>query len=155
MSFFFFYLFGIYNLFRSVCWCNPFFFSLSIYHSLLFSWRRTSTIHVLGRSFSSDSQRNGNVSFFCLVICFLLLISFWFISRSWAVATNLFWAGVISVTFPRMLGAFGIQGTFGFYAGLNVCALAMIFFLMPGMDHFRIFYIFLYTHHSSFFFSLF
>ena len=51
--------------------------------------------------------------------------------RSWAVATNLFWAAVISVTFPRMVGAFGNPGAFGFYAGLNVCALIMIFFLMP------------------------
>jgi sugar porter (SP) family MFS transporter len=50
---------------------------------------------------------------------------------SWAVATNLFWAAVISVTFPRMVGAFGDVGAFGFYAGLNVCALIMIFFLMP------------------------
>jgi hypothetical protein len=54
--------------------------------------------------------------------------------RSWAVATNLFWAAVIGLTFPRMLGAFGTVGAFGFYAGLNVCALIMIFFLMPGMD---------------------
>ena len=54
--------------------------------------------------------------------------------RSWAVATNLFWAAVISVTFPRMVGAFGNTGAFGFYAGLNVCALIMIFFLVPGTD---------------------
>ena len=52
--------------------------------------------------------------------------------RSWAVATNLFWAAVISVTFPRMVGAFGDVGAFGFYAGLNIIALIMIFFLMPG-----------------------
>lgn len=57
-----------------------------------------------------------------------------YISRSWAVATNLFWAAVISVTFPRMVGAFGNVGAFGFYAGMNICALIMIFFLMPGTD---------------------
>jgi hypothetical protein len=52
--------------------------------------------------------------------------------RSWAVATCLFWAAVLSVTFPRLVGALGVVGAFGFYAGLNVCALVMIFFLMPG-----------------------
>ncbi|TFK17255.1 sugar transporter [Coprinopsis marcescibilis] len=50
---------------------------------------------------------------------------------SWAVATNFFWASVLSLTFPSMLTAFGPVGSFGFYAGLNVIALVMIFFLMP------------------------
>ena len=52
--------------------------------------------------------------------------------RSWAVATNLFWAGVLSVTVPPMVGAFGSTGVFGFYAGLNVFSFVLIFFLMPG-----------------------
>ena len=55
--------------------------------------------------------------------------------RSWAVATTLFWASVLSVTFPRMLGALGPVGAFGFYAGLNVVAFFMIFLLMPGTSH--------------------
>jgi len=50
---------------------------------------------------------------------------------SWAVATCLFWAAVLSLTFPRMLAAFTPTGSFGFYAGLNVVAFVMIFFLMP------------------------
>lgn len=50
---------------------------------------------------------------------------------SWAVATNLFWASVLSLTFPRLLGALGPTGAFGFYAGLNMVAFVMIFFLMP------------------------
>ncbi|KAG6860461.1 hypothetical protein C0995_010815 [Termitomyces sp. Mi166 len=50
---------------------------------------------------------------------------------SWAVATNLFWASVLSLTFPRILTAFTPTGAFGFYAGLNVVAFVMIFFLMP------------------------
>ncbi|KAH9475509.1 Arabinose-proton symporter [Psilocybe cubensis] len=50
---------------------------------------------------------------------------------SWAVATCLFWAAVLSLTFPRLLSAFGSVGAFGFYAGLNVIALTMIFFLVP------------------------
>ena len=58
--------------------------------------------------------------------------------RSWAVATCLFWAAVLSVTFPRLVGALGVIGAFGFYAGLNVCALVMIFFLMPGTHIFII-----------------
>ncbi|PFH46025.1 hypothetical protein AMATHDRAFT_156846 [Amanita thiersii Skay4041] len=50
---------------------------------------------------------------------------------SWAVATNLFWASVLSLTFPRLIAAFTPTGAFGFYAGLNVLAFIMIFFLMP------------------------
>ncbi|KAF8659229.1 hypothetical protein AX16_001889 [Volvariella volvacea WC 439] len=50
---------------------------------------------------------------------------------SWAVATNLFWASVLSLAFPRLLAAYTPTGAFGFYAGLNVIALMMIFFLMP------------------------
>ncbi|KAH0580336.1 hypothetical protein H2248_001841 [Termitomyces sp. 'cryptogamus'] len=50
---------------------------------------------------------------------------------SWAVATNLFWASVLSISFPRIQAAFTQVGAFGFYAGLNVVAFVMIFFLMP------------------------
>jgi sugar porter (SP) family MFS transporter len=50
---------------------------------------------------------------------------------SWAVATCLFWAAVLGLTFPRMLSAMTPQGAFGFYAGLNVVAFVMIFFLLP------------------------
>ncbi|KAF8972920.1 hypothetical protein BDZ97DRAFT_1648848 [Flammula alnicola] len=50
---------------------------------------------------------------------------------SWAVATNLFWAAVLSLTFPRLLGALSPVGAFGFYAGLNMVAFVMIFFLVP------------------------
>jgi hypothetical protein len=35
---------------------------------------------------------------------------------AWAVATCLFWAAVLSITFPRMLRALTSQGAFGFYA---------------------------------------
>ena len=50
---------------------------------------------------------------------------------AWAVATCLFWAAVLSITFPRMLAALTPQGAFGFYAALNVTALVMIFFWVP------------------------
>lgn len=53
------------------------------------------------------------------------------IGMSWAVATNNFWATVVSLTFPRQLNAFGVQGAFGFYAAMNVVALIMIFLFMP------------------------
>jgi len=53
------------------------------------------------------------------------------LGMSWAVSTCLFWASVLSVTFPRMLDAFGSPGAFGFYAGLNMTAFVMIFFLVP------------------------
>ena len=53
------------------------------------------------------------------------------IGMSWAVATNNFWASVLSLTFPRMLAAMKPTGAFGFYAGLNLVALALIFLFVP------------------------
>ncbi|KAF2246030.1 MFS transporter [Trematosphaeria pertusa] len=53
------------------------------------------------------------------------------VGMSWAVATNNFWAAVLSLTLPRMLKVMRPQGVFGFYAGLNVVALVMIFLWMP------------------------
>jgi len=53
------------------------------------------------------------------------------IGMSWAVATNNFWATVVSITFPRQLRAFGVSGAFGFYAAMNLIAFSMIFLFMP------------------------
>ncbi|KAL4897147.1 galactose-proton symport [Aspergillus ambiguus] len=53
------------------------------------------------------------------------------VGMSWAVATCLGWAAVLSITFPRMLQVMTPTGAFGFYAGLNVTALIMIFFWVP------------------------
>jgi len=53
------------------------------------------------------------------------------VGMSWAVATNNFWASVLSLTFPRMLIALTPQGAFGFYAGLNAIAFVMIFLWLP------------------------
>lgn len=53
------------------------------------------------------------------------------VGMAWAVATNNFWAATLSLTFPRMLRAFGPPGAFGFYAGLNVVALLLIFAFLP------------------------
>lgn len=53
------------------------------------------------------------------------------IGMSWAVATNNFWASVLSLTFPRMLTAMSAAGAFGFYAGLNLVALVLIFLFVP------------------------
>ena len=50
---------------------------------------------------------------------------------SWAVATCLFYAAVLSITFPRLLRAFGVVGAFGFYAGLNVLAFCLIICFVP------------------------
>ena len=50
---------------------------------------------------------------------------------AWAVSTCLFWAAVLSITFPRMLNVMTPTGAFGFYAGLNVIALIMIFLWVP------------------------
>ncbi|EJD03082.1 uncharacterized protein FOMMEDRAFT_123262 [Fomitiporia mediterranea MF3/22] len=53
------------------------------------------------------------------------------VGMAWAVATCLFWAAVLSITFPRMLAAMTPTGAFGFYAGLNMVAFVMIFFWVP------------------------
>ncbi|OJJ60914.1 hypothetical protein ASPSYDRAFT_87484 [Aspergillus sydowii CBS 593.65] len=53
------------------------------------------------------------------------------VGMAWAVATCLGWAAVLGITFPRMLAALTPQGAFGFYAGLNVLALIMIFIWVP------------------------
>jgi len=53
------------------------------------------------------------------------------VGMSWAVATCLFWAAVLSITFPRILAVFTPTGAFGFYAGLNVLAFMMIFLWVP------------------------
>ncbi|KAG6062133.1 hypothetical protein E4U32_002644 [Claviceps aff. humidiphila group G2b] len=53
------------------------------------------------------------------------------IGMSWAVATNNFWASVLSLTFPRMLIAMTPTGAFGFYAALNLVALVLIFLFVP------------------------
>lgn len=38
------------------------------------------------------------------------------VGMGWAVATTLFWAAVLSITFPRILETFTPTGAFGFYA---------------------------------------
>ncbi|PLN74792.1 galactose-proton symport [Aspergillus taichungensis] len=53
------------------------------------------------------------------------------VGMAWAVATCLFWAAVLSITFPRMLDAMTPTGAFGFYAALNVTALVLIFLWVP------------------------
>lgn len=53
------------------------------------------------------------------------------VGMGFAVATCLFWAAVLSITFPKILETFTEVGAFGFYAGLNVAAFIMIFFFVP------------------------
>lgn len=53
------------------------------------------------------------------------------VGMSWAVATNNFWGAVLSLTFPSMLTAMSPTGAFGFYAALNLVALALIFLFVP------------------------
>ncbi|PNS18889.1 hypothetical protein CAC42_5428 [Sphaceloma murrayae] len=53
------------------------------------------------------------------------------VGMAWAVATCLFWAAVLGLTWPKIYDAMGATGAFAFYAGLNVTAFIMIFFLLP------------------------
>lgn len=48
-----------------------------------------------------------------------------------AVATCLFWAAVLGITFPFLLEKLDTLGAFSLYAGFNVVAFVMIFFWVP------------------------
>ncbi|KAJ7742574.1 sugar transporter-like protein [Mycena metata] len=50
---------------------------------------------------------------------------------AWAVSINLFFAGVLGLTFPPMVAAMGQIGAFCFYAGLNLVAFVGLFLLVP------------------------
>lgn len=54
------------------------------------------------------------------------------IGMGFAVATCLFWAAVLSISFPFLLAKAGTVGAFGCYAGFNAVAFVMIFFWVPG-----------------------
>lgn len=53
------------------------------------------------------------------------------VGMGWAVATCLFWAAILGLTWPAMKNALTPTGAFCFYAGLNMTAFVMIFFLLP------------------------
>jgi MFS family permease len=53
------------------------------------------------------------------------------VGMGFAVATCLFWAAVLGITFPFLLEEATTLGAFGTYAGLNVVAFVMIFFWVP------------------------
>jgi sugar porter (SP) family MFS transporter len=53
------------------------------------------------------------------------------VGMAWAVATCLFWASVLSITFPLMLDRLGVFGSFGLYALFNIVAFVMIFLWVP------------------------
>lgn len=53
------------------------------------------------------------------------------VGMAWAVATCLFWASVLSITFPLMLARLGVLGSFALYASFNIVALVMIFLWLP------------------------
>ena len=53
------------------------------------------------------------------------------VGMSWAVATCLFYAAILSISLPAMLETMKVIGVFGFYAGLNVLAFVMIFMFVP------------------------
>jgi hypothetical protein len=76
--------------------------------------------HCLTEVCTEVGRREGN-----------LLTSHTEVGMAWAVATCLFWAAVLSITFPRMLAVMSPQGAFGFYAALNVTAFFMIFLWVP------------------------
>ncbi|KFZ23937.1 hypothetical protein V502_01583 [Pseudogymnoascus sp. VKM F-4520 (FW-2644)] len=53
------------------------------------------------------------------------------VGMGWAVATCLFWAAVLGITWPTMVKAMTTTGAFCFYAGLNILAFVMIFLFVP------------------------
>ena len=70
-----------------------------------------------------------SLPFDILIFAYFRLVDI--VGMAWAVATCLFWASVLSITFPMMLAVFGPTGSFGFYAGLNIIAFIMIFLWVP------------------------
>lgn len=53
------------------------------------------------------------------------------VGMSWAVATCLFWAGVLTISFPAILHRLDVLGSFCLYAGFNIVAFVMIFLWVP------------------------
>lgn len=53
------------------------------------------------------------------------------VGMAWAVSTCLFWAGVLTVSFPAILKSLGVLGAFCLYAGFNILAFVMIFLWVP------------------------
>lgn len=53
------------------------------------------------------------------------------VGMAWAVATCLFWASVLSITFPLILHHLKVMGAFGLYVLFNIMALVMIFLWLP------------------------
>jgi sugar porter (SP) family MFS transporter len=53
------------------------------------------------------------------------------VGMAWAVSTCLFWAAVLSLTWPRMEAVMGPTGAFCFYTGLNLLAFCLIFLFVP------------------------
>ncbi|KAI6782601.1 Arabinose-proton symporter-like protein [Emericellopsis cladophorae] len=53
------------------------------------------------------------------------------VGMAWAVATCLFWAAILSITFPLMLDRLGVLNSFVLYGCFNLIALVMIFLWLP------------------------
>ncbi|MCJ1402163.1 hypothetical protein MMC11_005382 [Xylographa trunciseda] len=53
------------------------------------------------------------------------------VGMGFAVAVNLFWAGILTIVFPRMTDVFTPTGAVAFFAALNVIAFVMIFLWVP------------------------
>ncbi|KAI1178222.1 sugar transporter-domain-containing protein [Nemania sp. FL0916] len=53
------------------------------------------------------------------------------VGMAFAVATNLFWAAVLGITFPKILTSLTVVGAFGLYAGFNILGFVLIFLWVP------------------------
>ncbi|KAI8630833.1 sugar transporter-domain-containing protein [Xylariaceae sp. FL1651] len=53
------------------------------------------------------------------------------VGMAFAVATNLFWAAVLGITFPKILSSLTVVGAFGLYAGFNIVGFVLIFLWVP------------------------
>ncbi|KAI1353233.1 sugar transporter-domain-containing protein [Xylaria sp. FL0043] len=53
------------------------------------------------------------------------------VGMAFAVATNLFWAAVLGITFPKILQSLTVVGAFGLYAGFNILGFILIFLWVP------------------------
>lgn len=53
------------------------------------------------------------------------------VGMAWAVATNFFWASILTVSFPAILKALGVVGAFCLYAGFNLVSFVLIVLCVP------------------------
>lgn len=103
---------------------------ISLWFSILFTWGGTCTLHLLCGSVPSYPQRDGNV----LGSCNLFILGCSIVNNIPSNAGSYgSWRRLVHLcTCVYLFVLLILISAFGFYAGLNVLAFVLIFFLLPG-----------------------